>query len=677
MYFKDTGSTIKFWHISDFATVLNQYLITMETQLQSISKIFTERLYRIPDYQRGYAWSEKQLKDFWNDIIQLEEGKSHYVGVLTLEKVPMDTYNKWVDDKWIITSKSFEPYYIVDGQQRLTTTIVLIQAITEQLSKKDTLNYASVDEIRKRYIFDSKDGGISRSYIFGYEKDNPSYEFLKTKIFLENSGAGYIKEETIYTHNLIFAKEYFKKQLKGISKSDLEIIFRKVTQHLLFNIYSITSDIDVFIAFETMNNRGKPLSNLELLKNRLIYLSTKFIADESERIQLRKRINDSWKGVYHYLGRNKERPLKDDMFLMNHFMIYFGHEIETEENIDSLQPRRIKSFYRDNYEDYLLEQKFNLKNLQADGDKKITITEVNNYIENLQESVQIWFSLYNPTLINEYENEEKLMLDKFYRLGFNHFAPLLLVCYLKKPDKTIRLKLLNTLERFAFIFMLTSFRYHNTHLWELNRYAIQIAKGDLSISNLEKILADKITVAITNKDFINDLAKKFASEGFYDWSGIRYFLFEYELHLKGNGKVKKQKINWHEYLNEQDDYVTIEHIYPQTPKDNCWKDLFNIYGIKERRTLNNSLGNLLPLSKPKNSSLQNKCFKDKIDNGQNQIGFRYGSYSENEISKFTEWTPKNILERGLRLLEFAEKRWDIPLGDNISKIKILNLDFLV
>ena len=59
----------------------------MQTELFSVSKIFTENLFRIPDYQRGYAWSEKQLKDFWNDIEQLEEGKHHYTGVLTLEQV--------------------------------------------------------------------------------------------------------------------------------------------------------------------------------------------------------------------------------------------------------------------------------------------------------------------------------------------------------------------------------------------------------------------------------------------------------------------------------------------------------------------------------------------------------------------------------------------------------------
>ncbi|MBL8892357.1 MAG: DUF262 domain-containing protein [Planctomycetaceae bacterium] len=47
----------------------------METQLLTLSKIFSERLFRIPDYQRGYAWTDKQLQEFWNDIEQLETGR--------------------------------------------------------------------------------------------------------------------------------------------------------------------------------------------------------------------------------------------------------------------------------------------------------------------------------------------------------------------------------------------------------------------------------------------------------------------------------------------------------------------------------------------------------------------------------------------------------------------------
>lgn len=59
----------------------------MNSQLYSISKIFTEKLLRIPDYQRGYAWTDKQLKDYWNDLNQLEAGKNQYLNSICEQRV--------------------------------------------------------------------------------------------------------------------------------------------------------------------------------------------------------------------------------------------------------------------------------------------------------------------------------------------------------------------------------------------------------------------------------------------------------------------------------------------------------------------------------------------------------------------------------------------------------------
>lgn len=77
----------------------------------------------------------------------------------------------------------------------------------------------------------------------------------------------------------------------------------------MFNIHEIDDDYDVFVAFETMNNRGKKLTNLELLKNRLIYLTTLYSDskfDKLDKANLRKQINDTWKEVYYQLGRNEK-----------------------------------------------------------------------------------------------------------------------------------------------------------------------------------------------------------------------------------------------------------------------------------------------------------------------------------------------------------------------------------
>jgi uncharacterized protein with ParB-like and HNH nuclease domain len=212
---------------------------------------------------------------------------------LTLEPVPATIWETWSDDTWIIESRRYAPYYVVDGQQRLTTITILLQCILE-VAGDDDLNFTPVESIRKKYIFDHRAKSHSRPYIFGYEKDNPSYEYLKTRIFDEQSDYHSTNEETIYTRNLWKAKEFFVEKLKGIERTELELLYTKVSQQLVFNVYEIAKEIDVFVAFETMNNRGKPLSALELLKNRLIYLAMQMPdAGNGDGTRLRRVINDA------------------------------------------------------------------------------------------------------------------------------------------------------------------------------------------------------------------------------------------------------------------------------------------------------------------------------------------------------------------------------------------------
>lgn len=228
----------------------------MDSQLLTLSKIFTERLLRIPDYQRGYAWENKQLKDFWTDINQIQDGSNHYTGVLTLEHTAKEKFEQWSDDLWIISAKKYEPFYVVDGQQRLTTAIILIQSIIEKIPDSGKINFTSKSDIQRKFIFDSKDEGISRSYIFGYESDNPSYNYLKSEIFKESVRENL--EETTYTQNLMGAKSFFDEKISKFSEKELEDIYKRVTQNLLFNIFTISNEVKVCVAFETMNNRGKP-----------------------------------------------------------------------------------------------------------------------------------------------------------------------------------------------------------------------------------------------------------------------------------------------------------------------------------------------------------------------------------------------------------------------------------
>ena len=103
----------------------------------------------------------------------------------------------------------------------------------------------------------------------------------------------------------MFAKNYFAEKLKMLNKEDKEEIFDKAVNRLKFNYYEIDDSLDVYVTFETMNNRGKDLSHLELLKNRLIYLTTLLREDDETKGRLRRDINETWKTIYEYLGKIK------------------------------------------------------------------------------------------------------------------------------------------------------------------------------------------------------------------------------------------------------------------------------------------------------------------------------------------------------------------------------------
>ncbi len=188
---------------------------------ESLNSIFTNKIFRIPDFQRGYAWQQEHLKDFWEDLVNLSDGRSHYTGVLTLKQI--QEIGKSDKEHWLIEDHSYNLYNIVDGQQRLTTFVIFLQAFVDfvkelpvNTNKSDDSIYISgsinVKNIIEKYLFMTKPTGDNyRTYKFGYTTDNPSDNYLRHKI-LGESGGGLV-EETFYTLNLSNAKQYFTSTL--------------------------------------------------------------------------------------------------------------------------------------------------------------------------------------------------------------------------------------------------------------------------------------------------------------------------------------------------------------------------------------------------------------------------------------------------------------------------------
>lgn len=147
-------------------------------------------------------------------------------------------------------------------------------------------------------------------------------------------------------------------------------------------------------------------------------------------------------------------------------------------------------------------------------------------------------------------------------------------------------------------------------------------------------------------------------------------------------KRGSEKIDWNLFVKNDGDKVSIEHILPQTPDKPCWKTMLERFSPKEINLLQGTLGNLVPLSMSINSSLQNDCFEDKkrakLDEKGNKfrLGYNDGSHSEIEISQKLQWTEQEILNRGIHLLSFMEKRWELKFESEEDKVELLGLNFL-
>lgn len=570
----------------------------MANELQPLSLLFQNRLFRIPDYQRGYAWQQSQLADFWDDLINLQQDRYHYTGLLSLKSLGRKETKDWGSDLWMV-DKGFKACHIVDGQQRLTTFVILLNEIIcfvreldENKGKKDdeiVLGYDTLKDVVAKYIYQSRPPmNQITTYLFGYEVDNPSADYLRYKIFGEPySGT---VNETYYTKNLKFAKSFFRENLTALYENEgiegINNLYLKLTLKLMFNIHEIDDDYDVFVAFETMNNRGKKLTNLELLKNRLIYLTTLYSDekfDEMEKSHLRKQINDAWKEVYFQLGRNENVPLSDDDFLRAHWTIYFAYSRRKGDDyirflLNKFSAKNIfekKTILMSELPDgYVMDTDYEEEDDVGDTEtetievSKLAPTEIADYVNSLKNMAKYWYDTFFPVQSENLTKEEQIWVDKLNRIGIGYFRPLVTVIISRRdfsPEE--RIESFEAIERFIFIcFRLGNFNasFCSSDYYRASRslYLNEMTLEDL-VADIVETTDANIEYAIPN--FVTKIEKHFSNDrGFYDWNSIHYFLYEYETSL-----VQKNNIDrigsWEMFTKTEKDKVSIEHILPQTP----------------------------------------------------------------------------------------------------------------
>ena len=496
-----------------------------------------------------------------------------------------------------------------------------------------------------------------------------------------------------------YAKEFFSRELqvfydvRGID--GIAELYRKLTLQLMFNIHEIEDDYDVFVAFETMNNRGKRLTNLELLKNRLIYLTTlypKEILDEANEVALRELINKAWREVYYQLGRNENDLLSDDDFLRAHWIMYFAYSRKKGDDYIKFLLRKFshKSIF-ENVLQPLPEAEDSddaIPDPGADDDDDdltpdlpepisgefLQPKEIMDYVNSLNEAAEYWYYTFYPEKCPSISDEEQVWIDKLNRIGIGYFRPIIAVSLIPRLgcSKDERIAFFKAAERFLFINFRMAMYQSSYKSSDYYRKTREVYTGTLPLSEVTNDL--NTTTDGNAKDalrvFLTRMNRRFISaDGFYSWRDLRYFLYEYEYTLAT--KYKLEKLSWALLTKVVKDRITVEHILPQTPSKLYWRNNFRQFSDAEIKMLSSSLGNMLPLSQSINSSLQNDSFDDK-----KARGYANGCHCEVEISKEQTWDAQHIYDRGMKLLRFMETRWNFEFESIEQMEELLHIGFV-
>lgn len=417
---------------------------------------------------------------------------------------------------------------------------------------------------------------------------------------------------------------------------------------MLFSVVELNDNrIDPFSSFETINNRGKDLSTLELLKNRLHFVSHK-ICDEEDLENLQQEINNTYTLIYHDLRHFKDDHLED--FLKHFVAYYYGEKSKFKERLLNTAFDAHKK-YDDLYDEY---------------------EKINDLLFYLSHSSKVWYFLHtldDEELRIEITPKMRDLLDKMRRLNAlseNAFLPLLLSLFTiqlavrsgsERHYTTKELEdLLEYLERFGFLVYGVAGKDTAKNEWiGLAFQAFRAYRyGE------ENIVIEKLPTL--EKSFFNrqgnsalelleeSIHSKKNTEKWYRWGkALNYLLYEYELHH-----------NPETILNFDGSIESIEHILPQKPDQG--------YSAKEKSWAKNphivhALGNLFLISKNANSSLSTKPFDEK------RKEYLKGSYSEKEVAKNASFGVAQIKERSEKLLDFLIVRYRIAELVGESAIK--------
>lgn len=257
----------------------------MDVNIRNLTDLFMNQVqYEIPSFQRRYVWDhDEQWHPLWEDVRNIAENltengqlkTSHFLGAVVLKNLnsPAGGINVWS---------------VVDGQQRLTTMALLLDAVHEVFAERDPEHAAMMEPL----VLNLK----------AFYKNDPDRAFKVWPTTGDQDAFRHAMRNELsvdeYEDSLIVrAHEYFKLQVLGWlddvpdeTDARVDALHKAVVAFLQMVVIDLNSDDDQHIIFETLNARGTPLLQSDLIKNMVLSEANKEGIKESEVWDF----NDPW-----------------------------------------------------------------------------------------------------------------------------------------------------------------------------------------------------------------------------------------------------------------------------------------------------------------------------------------------------------------------------------------------
>lgn len=647
------------------------------TKLTTLDELFTGRRFCIPDYQRGYAWDKKQVNALLDDLTQVQlSGPMHYTGTLVVVK-----------SKQQPSSSEFSYYDIVDGQQRLTTLIILmsqLMAYKKDMSKSLMARFQCAG-----------DGLTSAEYAL--RLNSALDKFFRNMIQgVEDGSYTYLAER-----RLTNAKKLIRSWIEKNDNDDtfIERMITVVTQRLGLIVYCPDNAEEAGMMFEVINNRGKPLSELEKVKNYLIYYAVK-----KELPALQKRIDEEWGIILKNLSLAHYPNDYDRQTLLRAVVVlFFGHR-KTESNV-SYQA---------------IKKRFDTNTTKSKDESK----KLKDFVAVLSTCSKYYELLFNAKSELAKRYPKKIIKQiALLRVQASHMS--ILPLYLwglfahgKKLITDVELsELLEHLEKLNFrVYMAPNGASRSDsgfgRLFEISKNAfaqsgfsfgegaeIEESQPRSAHDVLKTVLVEieEFTTANNRGGTIDNLVNSlaFSKERNFDayrsWSrGNRYFLFNYIASLDASRTYLPDQLEIKRKDGETNDYLSLEHLWATNYSLFDESEPENLVAEKQQKA---RLANLLLLEMGINIAASNDPIEVKLKNLRDNANTSVGStslmvgqaikaFQTAAIEEFPEWKTSEsvgdvfrristvsdkhkkfrVYERMLNniedaILSFARKRW--------------------